>query len=338
MAQQEHQLPSQTLTHTEGQLTSSPTSVETEPLAEDILDRGATRVSSPSKDAIRRFRRNWAAMISLVVVAALVFIAVFAPFMHTTNPLSQDYFTLWSGPSGSHWFGTDGVGRDIYSRLVFGLRVPLMVGLIGTMITVVIGALIGVTAGFFGGVTDGVLSRFTDVIFAFPAFLLSLITVALFGQALDPIFGGAGRVMLLTFIFALVSWPPLTRFVRSLSLALTQQQFVEAAKTSGSSNWKIIRRHLLPNMWGLILVQAALITVGIIYTEVTLSIFGLGIAPPDPDVGQMLWDGASNMGSQVAAGIYCEVIFPAVVLAVLLLALTFIGDGVRDAVDPRMNS
>lgn len=338
MARQQEAAPSGTLTQTEGAIgLGSPAAAGGEPLAEDAR-RVATRVSSPGRDAWRRFRHNYAALVSLVVITIMVIMALFAPFMHTENPLNQDYTALYQAPGAHHWFGTDGIGRDIYSRLVYGLRVPLIVGLIGTTITVIIGTAIGLWAGYFGGWVDSLLSRFTDLIFAFPAFLLALLIVALFRDALAPIFGGAGRVVLLTAVFAFVSWPALTRFIRSLSLSMKEQQFVEAARTAGSSNFKIIRRHLLPNMFGLLLVQAALITVGIVYTETTLSIFGLGVAPPDPDPGQMLYDAAINLNANVQAGFYAETIFASLALVILLVAFSFVGDGVRDAVDPRMNA
>lgn len=304
----------------------------------EVSGLASPRVSSPGRDAWRRFRRNSAAMVSLAVIIVLTLMAIFAPFVHTTGPLTPDFLNIDGAPSGNHWFGVDGLGRDIYSRLAYGLRVPLMVGLIGTAITVAIGTGIGLIAGYFGGVVDSLLSRLTDIFFAFPAFLLALLSVSLFGTELDPYFGGTGRVLILVIVFSLVTWPPLTRFVRSLSLTLKEQQYVEAARTAGSSNMKIIRRHLLPNMFGLILVQAALITVGIVYTETTLSLFNLGVEPPNPDLGSILYDGASNLNTAAPAGVFCEVIFTAVLLSVLLLAFTFVGDGVRDAVDPRMNA
>ena len=311
----------------------SPAVDSTQRLAEEDQVVASPRVSSPGKDAWRRFRRNWAAMASLIVVGILLFSAIFAPWMHTMDPLAQNYNLLDGAPSAAHWFGTDGVGRDEYSRLLYGMRIPFAVGFIGTFITVILGTLIGVIAGYHGGAIDGVLARFTDLMFAFPGFLLALLVVALFGPAFDPMLNGDGRVIILTAIFAFVSWPSLMRFVRSLALTLKEQQFVEAARTSGSSSWKIVVRHLIPNMMGLILVQAALITVGIIYAEVALSIFGLGIPQPQPDPGVMLFQGSSLLG--VADN---QVLFPAIFIATLLLALTFIGDGVRDAVDPRMNS
>lgn len=340
MARSEEAIPSQALGRAEGRLAlGTPVAPEGEPLAERATVT-ATRVSSPARDAWRRFRRNWAAMASLAIVIILLMAAVLAPFLHTIDPTLQPscYCHLNLGPTSTHFFGTDGTGEDIYSRVLYGMRIVYAVGLLGTIITVILGTLIGVIAGYFGGAIDSLFSRLTDLFFAFPAFLLALLTISLFGPAFDPLLGGTGRVILLTIVFSLVSWPPLTRFVRSLALALREQQFVEAARTSGSSSWKILRRHLLPNMVGLILVQAALITVGIVYIEVSLSIFGLGVPPPNPDLGQMLYDGSSQLSQGVQPGFYAEVIFPSIFLSVLLLAFTFIGDGVRDAVDPRMNS
>jgi ABC-type dipeptide/oligopeptide/nickel transport system permease subunit len=142
--------------------------------------------------------------------------------------------------------------------------------------------------------------------------------------------GGAGQALILVIVFAIVGWPGLMRFVRSLSLSMREQQFVEAARTVGSSHWKIIYRHLLPNMWGLILVQASFAVVGFIYTEAILSLFGLGVKEPNPDLGKLLIDGTSQMGNNDAAWI-----FPSLFLTILILAFTFLGDGIRDAVDPR---
>lgn len=322
--------PSQSLLHYEEEIGLGAAAPIASESSRDIVP---ARVSSPGRDAWRRFRVNWAAMISLAILAVIVVVAIFAPLMHTANPFLQDYASLDAGPSWHHWFGTDGVGRDQYSRLLYGLRVPLIVGIVGTVITVAISCLTGVVAGYSGGVIDMVLSRFTDLIFAFPSFTLALIVVSLYGPALDPFFGGAGRVILLSIIFALVSWPFLMRFVRSLALGLKQEQFVEAALVAGSSNWTVIRRHLLPNMWGLILVQASFIVIGVISTETVLSIFGLGVQPPNPDLGQMLFDGVSRLDYN-----FWEVLAPSITLTLLILTLTFLGDGLRDAIDPRMNS
>jgi oligopeptide transport system permease protein len=331
MAQQQERLPSDSLRRAASQMelstaVATPAGVDSELVVE-------TKVSSPARDAWRRFSHNWAAMIALVIIIALVLLAALAPIFHTTSPVANDFSNLDSNPSPQHWFGTDGVGRDLYSRLLFGMRVPLIVGIVGAIITVFLGAVIGVISGYFGGIVDSILARFTDVMFAFPGFTLALIVVSLYGSALDPILGGAGRTMMLTVVFAIVGWPGLMRFVRSLALSMKEQQFIEAAKTVGTSNTSIIRKHLLPNMWGLILVQSSFIVVAFVGTEAVLSIFGLGVEAPNPDLGQMIWDGSSRLGVN-----YWEALFPCLALTLIILSFTFFGDGVRDAVDPRGKS
>lgn len=324
----EDRLPSRNLISTETALELG----ADEPRAASHLEElPEARVSSPSREAWRRFRHNWAAIISLVVLTGLILMAIFAPFMHTSDPFNPDFTAIDQAPSWHHWFGTDATGRDTYSRLVYGMRVPLVVGILGTAVTVIIGTLLGVVAGYFGGVVDGFLSRFTDVMFAFPGFTLALIAVSVFGPYIDRVnVAGSGRIVLLTLVFAIVSWPALMRFVRSLALGMKENQFVEAARTSGTTQWGIMVHHLLPNMWGLILVQSAFIAVAVISNETVLSIFGLTVQEPNPDLGAMLYDGVQNIGSG-----YWSILFPGLALATLILAFTFVADGVRDAVDPR---
>jgi peptide/nickel transport system permease protein len=333
MAQRRESLPSETLDRTAGQTGQAGAGTLAATEAEQEADRfSRTRVSSPGRDAWRRFRHNWAALISLTVILLVVFFAIFAPWLHTTDPNNFDFTAIHAAPSAHHWFGTDELGRDEYSRLLFGLRIPLIVSIIGTVITVALGMLLGVTAGYFGGRTDTLLARFTDIMFAFPGFTLALIIISLYGKTLDnaPGLQGTGRLVVLIIVFGIVGWPALMRLVRSMSLSLVESQFVEAARTVGSSHWSILRRHLLPNMYGVILVQSAFIVVGFIYTEAVLSLFGLGVQPPTPDLGQMLINGSGSMGQNDS-----EVVFPAVMLTLLILAFTFLGDGIRDAVDPR---
>jgi len=297
----------------------------------EALRSDQARVASPFRDALRRFSRNWAALISLAVIVILVLAAIFAPFLHAQNPTNIDAANLLAGPSAHHWFGTDAEGRDEYSRILYGLRVPFIVSLIGTFLTVVVALALGLMAGYFGGVLDSILSRFTDLMFAFPAILLILIIVSLWGSALNASLpNGVGQTIILTGVFALVSWPPLMRFVRSLALGMKEQQFIEAARTVGTRDMTIITRHLVPNVWGLVLVQAALTVAYILGAEAVLSILGMGVQQPTPDLGYMLYDGAQYMDAS-AWGVF----FPSLFLTVLILAFTFIGDGIRDAVDPR---
>ena len=334
MAQQQEQAPSDALLHREQGYELAAGS----PLAAERMEESKpTQVSSPGRDAWRRFRSNWMAMLCLAVIIFLVLCAIFAPFLHTVDPTSNDLnVPTHSGPSSTHLFGTDGGGFDTYSRILYGMRIPFVVGIIGAIISTVLGMLLGVIAGYAGGWVDTILSRFTDLIFAFPAFLLAVMCAEYFGSLLDnspinTLLAGGGRVFILTIIFAVVGWPALMRFVRSLALSLKEQQFVEAARTSGSNSWRILVRHL-PNMYGLILVQASFLIVGFIYTEAVISILGLGVKPPNPDLGVMLFVGQQDMSFG-----YWEVLFPSIVITILILAFTFVGDGVRDAVDPRGN-
>lgn len=320
-------VPSQTTIHDDYPEAMSTTLVDTE----EVIEADRTEVRSPFRDAVRRFSRNWAAVISLAIVILLILAAIFAPFLHTTNPRTQDTLALLQGPSAHHWFGTTAEGQDEYSRIVYGLRAPLIVSLVGTFLTVMVGLLLGLIAAYYGGWVDSFLSRFTDLMFAFPAFLLIIIIVSLFGGAFDSLFpNGMGRVIILTAVFALVSWPPLMRFVRSLGLSMKEQQFIEAARTVGTTGNSIITRHMIPNVWGLVLIQGALTVAYIIGAEAVLSIIGMGVQQPAPDLGFMLYDGAQYMDAN-AWGAF----FPSVFLVILILAFTFIGDGIRDAVDPR---
>lgn len=301
--------------------------------ADETRRADQVRVRSPLRDAVARFMRNWAAVASLIIVLLMILAAIFAHYLHTSDPTSLDYLALNQGPSPAHWFGTDPEGRDEYTRILFGMRVPFVVGFAGTLLTVLVGLLLGLSSGYYGGIVDSMLSRFTDVMFAFPGFQLTVVIVALYGSSFDAAFpSGVGRAVILTCVFALVSWPPLMRFTRSLALSLKEQQFIEAAKTVGTTNAKIIRRHLVPNVWGLVLVQAALTVAYIIGAEAVLSILGLGVNEPTPDLGAMLYDGQTYMDAN-AWGLF----FPALFLTVMIVAFTFIGDGIRDAVDPRGN-
>lgn len=320
-------LPSQSLRYAEQPATSGGTMRD----ADDIGRSGRTVVRSPFKDAVRRFSKNWAAVISLIVIVLLMLATIFAHYLHTVDPNAQNLLNIDTGPTSTNWFGTDPEGRDEYSRILYGMRVPFIVSYVGTFLTVFVGVGLGLIAGYFGGVVDSLLGRFTDFMFAFPAFLLTIIIVTLFGGTFDSVYpNGVGRAVILTAVFALVSWPPLMRFVRSLALSLKEQQFIEAARTVGTTNFKIIWRHLAPNVWGLVLVQAALTVAYIIGAEAVLSILGLGVNQPTADLGSMLYDGTNYMDANSWG-----LIFPCLFLTILIVAFTFIGDGVRDAVDPR---
>lgn len=300
------------------------------PAAAIAAELAQVKPVSLGREALRRFLANRLAVASLLVLIFLIVVTLIANFLPLIDPTYADPFRQDAFPTGHNLLGTDASGHDLFSAIIFGLRPALAVGIVGQVVTTILGVTIGVVAGFYGGWIDSALSRATDLIFALPTFLLAFLTVAVLGSSWDNLFGGTGRVILITFVFGLVGWPSLMRFVRSLALSLKEQQFVEAARTIGTPRWKIITRHILPNTWGLVLVQTTFGVGGYIYTETTLSLLGLGVQPPNPDLGALVAQGAAHIDIN-----WLESTAPAVVLGILVVAFAFLGDGLRDAIDPR---
>lgn len=277
-------------------------------------------------DAWQRFRRNRLAVIGAALVMILILMAVLSPLLAhfgiIQDPLKQDVANIEAGPGqAGHLLGSDELGRDTLSRLVFGSRVSLTVGLVVQAIILPIGLAIGLTAGYFGGRIDNLLMRFTDVWYAFPDLLFVLVVVSVFPPTVFTIFGA----------IALVYWVNLARLVRGQVLSIKEKEFIEAARSSGTAPMKLILRHLLPNSLGPVIVT---LTFGIpqaIFTEAVLSFLGVGIQPPTPTWGQMVFDGYEAVYANPTS-----VVFPALAIGFTLLAFSFIGDGLRDALDPRM--
>jgi ABC-type dipeptide/oligopeptide/nickel transport system permease subunit len=285
---------------------------------------------SLGRQAVQRFMANRLAVLSLLVLVLLIATAALANFLPLIDPTFGDPYHQDAFPSRLHLLGSDASGHDLFSAIIFGLRPALAVGIIGQVVTTIFGVSVGVIAGYFGGWVDSVLSRITDLVFALPTFLLAFLVVAVLGSDWDQLFNGTGRIVLITIVFGLVGWPPLMRFVRALTLSFKEQQFIEAAHSIGTSPIKIIIRHILPNTWGLVLVQATFGVGGFIYNETTLSLLGLGVQPPNPDLGSLVAIGAQNININ-----WLESLAPAAILAVLVVAFAFLGDGLRDAIDPR---
>src|SRR5215831_9631324 len=276
-------------------------------------------------DVWHRFRRNRLAVAGAVVVAVLVLDAVIAGLLVqiglVQDPLRQHVELSLRGPSPQHLLGTDYLGRDTLSRLMFGARISLTIGILVQGIYVVIGGTIGLIAGYAGGRTDNLLMRFTDIWYAFPDLIFVLVLVSVFGASLLSIFVAIG----------IVNWVGLARLVRGQVLSIKEKEFVESARAVGSSHFKIVLRHLVPNALGPIIVT---LTFGIpqaIFLEAALSYLGVGIQPPTPSWGTMVLD-----GYQTIFGHADQVFFPAAAIALAMLSFTFIGDGLRDALDPRM--
>jgi len=277
-------------------------------------------------DAWVRFRRNRLAVGSLAFVLLLVTIAVIAPVLQRfgilQDPTVQDVVNSYLGPGAAHHiFGTDDLGRDVLSKVVFGSQVSLSIGILVQAIVLVIGGTIGLTAGYFGGWIDNLLMRFTDIMYAFPDLLFVLIIVAALGPTFLNIFVAIG----------LVSWVGLARLVRGQVLSIKEKEFVEAARAAGSSPLKIILKHLLPNSLGPVIVTLTFGIPAAIFTEAVLDFLGVGLRPPQPSWGVMVFEGYAAVDAYPSL-----VIIPCAALSLTMLAFNFIGDGLRDALDPRM--
>lgn len=277
-------------------------------------------------DAWRRFRRNRLAVTSLVIVILLILSAIAAPLLERIgllqDPVAQDVVHSYAPMlSPGHIFGTDELGRDVLAKIVFGAQVSLAIGFMVQGIVLLIGGAIGLTAGYFGGWIDNALMRFTDIMYAFPDLLFVLIIVAALGPSFLNIFVAIG----------LVSWVGLARLVRGQVLSIKEKEYVEAAHAAGSSPFKIIMKHLLPNSLGPVIVVLTFGIPAAIFTEAVLDFLGVGLRPPTPSWGVMVFDGYA------AADAYPYlVLVPCAILSVTMLAFNFIGDGLRDALDPRM--
>lgn len=278
----------------------------------------------------QRFRQNRLALVSLLFIIALICLSIFGPFVYTLDSNRQDYKAINAWPSSAHPLGTDSLGRDTLARILQGLRVSLLVAFYVEILNIVLGASFGLLAGYFGGWLDQLLSRLADMLFAFPGLLLAILVAAVFGQPITEQFGGVGRLLLVAGSLALVSWPLMARYVRSQTLSLKERDFVTAAHSLGATNRRIMVRHLLPNVIGLIIVSATLDVAAVVVNEAVLSLLGLGIQPPDPSIGQMIRQAIDYLEKN-----WSQVFFPALTLTLLVLAFSFVGDGLRDAFDPQ---
>jgi oligopeptide transport system permease protein len=277
-------------------------------------------------DAWVRFRRNKLAVGSLIFVLLLIFAAISAPLLQRVgllqDPIAQDVVNNYLGPGAPHHIlGTDDLGRDVLSKVIFGSQVSLTIGILVQAIVLVIGGSIGLVAGYFGGWIDNLLMRFTDIMYAFPDLLFVLIIVAALGPTLLNIFVAIG----------VVSWVGLARLVRGQVLSIKEKEYVEAANAAGSPPVKIILQHLLPNSLGPVIVSLTFGIPAAIFTEAVLDFLGVGIRPPQPTWGVMVFEGYAAVDAYPYL-----VIIPCVALSLTMLAFNFIGDGLRDALDPRM--
>ena len=305
---------------------------------------------SPNQQAWRRFKRNRMAVVSSLFVLGLVSLVLIWPALNNParklpKPLTHSPIALtdtpFSPPSNDHWFGTDANGRDILSRIFYGARISLLVGVVGASVSLVIGVLWGAIAGYLGGRIDERMMRFVDVLYALPSivFVIVLITTleTYFRTWLKDAFGEEiavrGRMVFLFVGLGAVSWLTMARIVRGQVLSLRKRQFVDASRSLGAGQTRILFRHILPNVLGVIIVYVTLIIPSIILYESFLSYLGLGIQPPQASLGSLIAEGAAQINP--IRTYWWMIAFPAGLLAITLLALNFVGDGLRDAWDPR---
>ncbi len=276
--------------------------------------------TSLTQDAFARLRKNKMAMAGLLILLFMIVISLLTPWIAPYTYEEQDLDLGVSAPSVDHWLGTDTLGRDQLTRIMYGSRISLMVGFIATAVALTIGVLWGAIAGFLGGRVDAVMMRIVDALYALPFTIFIILLTVIFGSSM----------LLLFLAIGAVEWLTMARIVRGQVLTIKRQEFVEAAVSMGLSPWRIISRHLIPNVLGPVIVYTTLTIPSVILLESFLSFLGLGIQPP-----------ASSWGSLISAGVETMeeypwlLIFPGLALTITLFSLNFLGDGLRDALDPR---
>ena len=268
-----------------------------------------------------RLRRNKAAMLGLVIFLVGVLIAVFAPLIMTHDYAAMDVAARLQGPSAEHFFGTDELGRDLFSRVIYGSRYSLAIGVCAILLAAVIGVILGVIAGYLGGWVDNLIMRFLDVIQSIPALLLVIVIAAVLGT------GFAMTVLALSVSYI----PAIARLLRASILEVREQEYIEAAHSINCSKLQIIIQHILPNSFAPVIVNLTMGVAGCITASATLSFIGLGVRPPEPEWGALLTGGREFMRT-------CPymVIFPGIAIMITVLALNLFGDGLRDAMDPKL--
>jgi peptide/nickel transport system permease protein len=280
------------------------------------MERGDT----PGRRALRRLLRRRGAMLGLVIVLIFIVLAVFAPLLAPYDPVATSWSAVRTAPSADYWFGTDEIGRDVLSRVIWGARASLLAGLVSVCISMSLGVPIGLLAAYVGGWTDGLISRFTDSMLAVPFLILAIALAAFLGPSLTNAMIAIG----------VSATPIFIRLTRAQVLAVKVEDFVEAARAVGNPHWRIALRHILPNVLPPLIVQATLAIAAAIIAEASLSFLGLGQQPPAPSWGSML-----NTAKNYVDNSPWMAIWPGLSIFLLVLSFNLFGDGLRDALDPK---
>jgi peptide/nickel transport system permease protein/oligopeptide transport system permease protein len=287
-----------------------------------------------------RLRKNPVAVAAMVILAFIVFMAVFGPIIFKTDPHTTSK-AQFQPPSAQHFFGTDNNGRDSFARVLEGARISLLVGICGAVISLVVGTTYGLISGYAGGRTDAAMMRFVEILYSIPRLIILILFTFIFDKHFKTWLTGQGyvelvgysKIIILIVTLGLIEWLTMARIVRGQVLALKNLQFVSAARALGQSHTKIIFRHLLPNLAGIVIIYLTLTIPAVILDESFLSFLGLGIQAPQASWGSLLSDGAQVINP--VKSYWWLLLFPALVMSVTLLALNFLGDAIRDALDPR---
>ena len=327
------------------QVASEP--VAAEPIGPEVGGEPSRQITgrSPGQLFWRRFRRDKVAIVGLFFIAFMLFVATLGgPLAQTAtghgpnevaDPLSEalNELGLPKGPSGDYWFGADTAGRDVFVRVVYGARTSLTVALLSTGLALVLGVVLGLSAGFYGGKVDTVVSRLIDIVLSLPVLLLALGLAAACSLSRSGCLGGLIRpgILLVSYIIGLFTWPYIARIVRGQVLSLREKEFIEAARSLGSGNRRIVFREVLPNVVAPIIVYTTLIIPANILFEASLSFLGVGVDPSTPSWGRML----AEAGGGIFTVAWWLMLFPGLFLFMTTLAFNLVGDGLRDALDPR---
>ncbi|WP_027365167.1 ABC transporter permease [Desulfotruncus alcoholivorax] len=293
------------------------------PVERDAL--AAEEIACPSvgywQDVWLRLKQNKLAMTGLVIIALLALLALVGPHLSAHSYDDQDLQMVNQPPGGGYWFGTDSLGRDLFTRVCYGARISLAIGLLTSVICMVIGVLYGGISGYLGGRVDEIMMRFVEVIYSIPFLLYVILLMVLLEPGLKSIFIALG----------IVYWQNMARVVRGQVLSLKEQEYIYAARLLGAGTWRILLRHLIPNTMGPIIVSMTLLVPEAIFTEAFLSFLGLGVSAPMASWGVLASDGIQGLRNYP-----WQLFFPALFISITMLAFNFVGDGLRDALDPRL--
>lgn len=273
------------------------------------------------QDAWRRLKKNKLAMIGLYTILLIFLLALVGPLLFSGSYSDQNLMQTNKPPSAEHWFGTDNLGRDLFIRVLYGARISLSIGVVASFLNLTIGVFYGGIAGFFGGRVDRIMMNIVDILYGIPVLLYVILLMVVLQPGLTNIFIALG----------IAYWLNMARIVRGQILSLKEQEYVVAARTIGASNWRILVHHLLPNSMGPIIITMTLAIPEAIFTEAFLSFIGLGVAAPMASWGVLASEGITSLRSYPF-----QLFFPAMAISLTMLAFNFLGDGLRDALDPRV--